>query len=188
MIHLPETNPYASKRKSEPAWLWDEIKKGKFSPDKLTLMGEDGSMVITMLLKAFKIISNPIHPDNDWRSVVETMSIGKDIYFRLATEIPIPVMEYWKKHGRPPAYRWEFFDPKASTLGKASVNITLKKALPATSAKKPSAKKAKKAPLKSPAKKPEPTVEQTPEQKLKESVRKNLAIAMEIFEARGSRW
>ena len=157
-FHLPEVNPYDSKRESEAAWLWDEIKKGGFSPDRLALMGEDGSMVITMFLMAFKVISNPTHSDNNWRSIVETMSIGKDIYYRLATEIPIPVMDYWQKHGHPPACRWEFFDPKASTLRKASVKNTLKKALPATSAKK-----AKKVLLKTPAKKHEPA-DLTPDQ------------------------
>ena len=42
VFHLPEVNPYDSKRESEAAWLWDEIKNGRFSPDKLALMGEDG--------------------------------------------------------------------------------------------------------------------------------------------------
>ena len=142
MFHLPETNPYDSKRKSEPAWLWDEIRKGKFSPDKLTLMGEDGSMAITMLLKAFGIISSPMHPDNNWRSVVEKMAIGKDVYYRLATEIPIPAMEYWKKHGHPPKHGWDFFDPNASLGGKSP-----RQPQPAP---KPPAKKAKKSPAQKP--------------------------------------
>ena len=152
MLHLPETNPYASKRKSEPAWLWDEIKKGKFSPDKLTLMGEDGSMAITMLLKAFEIISSPMHPDNNWRSVVETMSVGKNIYYRLATHIPIPVMEYWKKHGHPPAHGWDFFDPNASLVGKSSGQ-------PPPAPKTP-AKKAKPVPEQAPAKTPKQLAEE----------------------------
>lgn len=142
VFHLPETNPYDSKRKSEPAWLWDEIRKGKFSPDKLTLMGEDGSMAITMLLKAFEIISSPMHPDNNWRSVVEKMAIGKDVYYRLATEIPIPVMEYWKKHGHPPKHGWDFFDPNTSLGGKSP-----RQPQPAP---KPPAKKAKKSPAPKP--------------------------------------
>lgn len=110
VVHLPQDNPYDSKRKSELAWLWDEIKKGDFSPDKLTLMGDDGSMVITMLHMAFKIISSPLHPDNNWRSLVETMSYGGKTYYRLATEIPVSIMGYWKKHGHPPSCSWGLGD------------------------------------------------------------------------------
>lgn len=187
VFHLPEVNPYDSKRESEAAWLWDEIKNGRFLPDTLALMGEDGSMVITMFLMAFKIISTPTHPDNNWRSIVETMPLGKAIYYRLAADIPIPVMEYWKKHGHPPAYGWDYFDPNASSVGKSTslsqpAPITPKPSKPIIL--RASARKARKAPRKPSAKKPEPTVELTPEQQQIASAKKISAIALELIAAR----
>lgn len=187
VFHLPEVNPYDSKRESEAAWLWDEIKNGRFSPDKLALMGEDGSMVITMFLMAFKIISTPTHPDNNWRSIVETIPLGKEIYYRLAADIPIPVMEYWKKHGHPPAHGWDYYDPNTSSGGKSTSLPQLAPITPKPSkpiAQKASTRKPRKALPKPPAKEPEPAVELTPKQQQIALAKKVSAIALELIAAR----
>ena len=145
-------NPYDSDRESELAWTRKHIKEGKLARKKLTLMDNNGSIDVTMFYKAFAIVANPIHPDNNWRSVVEKMAVGKDVYYRLATEIPIPVMEYWKSHGHPPACGWEIFDPNTSSARKASVPEYLEEALPAKPERKAPAKKAKPVEEKIPAK------------------------------------
>ncbi len=140
---LATNNPFLDHPNSEAARTWELLNNGHLTSDKLTLMGANGTIDVTMFYLAFGVVANPLHPDNNWRSVVEKMAIGKDVYYRLATEIPISVMEYWKKHGHPPACGWDIFDPNASFAIKASVQEYLEKVPPAKPARMAPAKKAK---------------------------------------------
>ena len=140
---LAVKNPFLEHPNSEAYRIWELLHNGDLTSDKLTLMDSNGIMDVTMFYKAFAIVANPIHPDNNWRSVVEKMAVGKDVYYRLATEIRIPVMEYWKSHGHPPACGWEIFDPNTSSARKASVPEYLEEAPPAKPERKAPAKKAK---------------------------------------------
>ena len=110
IYRLPKQNPYAPHSKSEVVWIWDELQRAGVTPKRLALIKGDGSMDVTMYFIAFGVVANPLHPDNNWRSVVEILKYGKDVYYRLASDIPMAVKDHWTKHGRPPECEWGFFD------------------------------------------------------------------------------
>lgn len=108
VVRFPETNPYASHPKSEVSWVFNQIKKGNLSPKRLALMDGDGSMDVAQFLLALDIVSNPLHPENNWSSVVEEVMFEGEVYLRLAREIPVAMKEYWIKNGRPPRVGWGY--------------------------------------------------------------------------------
>lgn len=131
------------------------------------------------LVSAFMVLADPRHPQNNWSCLAEKVYMGDRLYLHLVNCIPELAKKSWETNG-PPPFGSAWLSPSfvESLFSQVSQNP----------AKTPPAKKAKKAPKKAPAKKPEPVVEETPEQKKKADVRKTLAIAMEMFNARGNRW
>lgn len=113
IYRFPKTNPYAPHAKSEVVQIWEQLQRGELTREKLTLMKGDGSMDVAMYFIGFGVVANPLHPDNNWRSAVEMLIFGKDIYYRLAADIPRTVKEHWKKHGRPPECGWGIFNASA---------------------------------------------------------------------------
>jgi len=138
VLRLAKTNPYRDHPNSEYSKAWVKLKEGIFELDEMALMDKNGIVNVMRFFKTCGVVANPLHPDNNWRSIVEKLVFGKDVYYRLATEIPIAVMDYWKSHGHPLACGWNIFDPKASSAGEVSVLEDLEKASPST----PVAKKA----------------------------------------------
>lgn len=115
IFRFPKTNPYAPHSKSEVVQIWDQLQQGKLTREKLTLMKGDGSMDVAMYFIGFGVVANPLHPDNNWRSAVEILKFGKDVYYRLAPDIPMAVKDHWTKYGRPPEVGWGIFDASAGS-------------------------------------------------------------------------
>ena len=107
-------NPFDSSRESELAWTWEAIKSGQIDPKRMALMNRKGIMDVTRFHVTIGIVSDPMHPQNNWRSAVTKVKIGNKEYFRLADAISIPAMKYWKAHGYPPPYEWAIFDSRAN--------------------------------------------------------------------------
>ena len=105
-------NPFLSHPDSEATKTWELLKTGRLTPDKLTLMGGDGSVDATRFYISFGIVSDPMHPKNNWKSAVAKVKIRRKEYLRLVDAISVPAMEYWKAHGYPPPYEWAIFDSK----------------------------------------------------------------------------
>lgn len=119
-FHLAHKNPYQKHGESEAALTWEYIKNGLLTPRKLALMNVDGIMDVTMFHTTFGIVSDPMHPKNNWRSAVEKVRDGNQFYFRLVDAISVPAMNYWKTHGHPPPYEWAIFDSNEDSTGNSS--------------------------------------------------------------------
>ena len=123
-------NPKNKAANPEVSWLWEQLHAGTYSLDDLLVMG-DGVIDVMSFCRSFEIVADPLHPANNWRSVVEQMRLGDKVYLRLAREIPIDVKLYWESHGKPPTTAWGY------ATGEIMASDQRKKASP-TSAARPS--------------------------------------------------
>lgn len=119
-LRLAGSDPYASHRNSELSWLWNRLKNGDMSLDDLAVT-RNGITNVTRFYITLRTIADPLHPDNNWSSVVEELMYGETVYLRLAHSIPMPIVEYWKAHGHPPSAGWGFFSGLVG--GKGSVVV-----------------------------------------------------------------
>lgn len=119
MYRFPK-NPYGAHHESEMAWTCKLIKSKRLTPDKLTVIDAKGTLDLTRFRIIFSIVSDPLHPKNNWRSAVAKAKRGGEECFRLASAISIPAMKYWKAHGHPPPYEWAIFDSKVKSAGSSN--------------------------------------------------------------------